>query len=113
MEKQAVTLPSLLWHCKLTESDVEIEVDERDYLEVARCFTDWREIAPLCGIEINEINDIERDYKAEEAKRVGFLKTWKRKFAFKATYSSLIQALLKRSGADEARKVCKHLKGKL
>ena len=113
MEKQTVTLPSLLQHCELTESDVEIEVDERDYLEVARCFTEWRQVAPLCGIETNEIDDIERDYKTEETKRVEFLKAWKGKFAFNATYISLIQALLKRSRADEARKVCMHLKGKL
>ena len=111
MEKQAVTLSSLLQHCVLTESDVGIEVDEKDYVGVARCFTDWRKVAPLCGIGTNEIDDIERDHKAEEDKRVRFLKTWKRKFAFKATYFCLIQALLKISAADEARKVSMHLKG--
>ena len=107
--RMAVTLPLLLQHCELTESDVQIVVDENNYSEVARCFTDWREVAPLCGIKTNEIDDIERDYRTEQDKRVGFLKTWKKRLAYEATYFCLIQALLKIS---EAWKVCTHLKRK-
>ena len=113
MENQTITLPSLLRHCELTESDVTIEVDEKDYGDIVGCFTEWKKVAPLCGMETNEIKDIELDYKTEETRRVGFLEAWKEKFAYNATYFCLIQALLKRSKADEARKVCMHLKGKL
>ena len=108
-----VTLSSLLQRCELTKSDVQIVVDEKSYSEVARCFTYWREVAPLCGIKTNEIDDIELDYRTEQEKRVGFLKTWKKRSAYEATYFCLIQALLKISEADEAWKVCTHLKGKL
>ena len=49
------------------------------------------------------------DGNNEEERRYKSLQTWKRKFAFKAVYKRLIEALLECGRVDHAEEVCKLL----
>ena len=56
--------------------------------------------------------EIDSDGKKDPAKKLKTLVKWKGKFAFKATYKSLIEVLLTTGKANHAEEVCgKLLKG--
>lgn len=55
----------------------------------------------------SNIAAVKGDYRTADEKRVGMLRRWKEKFAFKATYRVFIEALLSCGRASDAIDTCK------
>ena len=66
-------------------------------------------MAPHLGLSRSEVDEVEREGGAEKEKRQKILDSWKGKFAFKAKYIVLIEALLKIGRADQAEQLCRLL----
>ena len=82
-----------------------------DHLRSVSLFLDWQTVAPHLGLSETDQEEIESDGKKNPAKRLKTLVKWKGKFAFKATYKSLIEVLLTTGKANHEEEVCKLLKG--
>ena len=54
---------------------------------------DWKLIGKCLGLTEAEITAVDGDNRTVEEKRVGMLKKWKGKFAYRATYHMLIESL--------------------
>ena len=54
-----------------------------------------------------EITAMDGDYRSVDEKRIGMVRGWKEKFAFKATYQVFIKALLSYGKASDAIDACK------
>ena len=87
---------------------LDTAVGDEHIREVSRFFQ-WRRVAPYLKLDDSEVEAVDFDGKNEEEKRLKSLQKWKRKFAFKATYKRLIEALLESGRADHAEEVCKQL----
>ena len=68
---------------------------------------EWRLIGKHLELTHTEINDIDRDYRTEKEKRVGMLEKWREKFALKAKYQALVEALLAEGKSTDAIEACK------
>ena len=95
------------------EFNVPVELlDKRvsdEHIRAVSRFLQWRKVAPYLMLDDPEIEAVELDGNNEEERRYKSLQTWKRKFAFKAVYKRLIEALLECGRADHAEKVFKLL----
>ena len=80
-----------------------------DHLRSISLFLDWHTVAPHLGLSETDQEEIESDGKKDPAAET--LVKWKGKFAFKATYKSLIEVLLTTGKANHAEEVCKLLNG--
>ena len=68
---------------------------------------DWRLIGKRLELTHTDVNDIDRDYRTEKEKRVGMLEKWREKFAFKAKYQTLVEALLAEGKSTDAIEACR------
>ena len=96
----------------LTEERVlDLEVTSDRFHEVCRSLSQWRRLAPILNVE-EAVEDIENDFRGnEEMKKKAFLTAWKQKYAMKATYRRLIEALLSTERTEDAKKICQLLSG--
>ena len=69
---------------------------------------DWRAVGQYLLSDV-ELGDIDIDGHNEGLKRTNMLNKWKEKKSFMATYSKLIEAMLKAGKGDQANGVCKLL----
>ena len=106
-----VKLCDLLSHCELEEACLDREVCRDDYCDISKYLSEWKLLAPKLGLTDAEVEAILEENQKEEAKRVAFLKKWKQKFVWKATYRVPIEALLGMQRAEDATGVCQLLKG--
>ena len=106
-----VKLCDLLSHCELEEAWLDREVCRDDYYDISKYLSEWKLLAPKLGLTDAEVEAILEENQKEEAKRVAFLRKLKQKFAWKATYRALIEALLGIQRAEDATGVCQLLKG--
>ena len=104
-------LHEVLCHCQLEEACLKREVCRDDYYDISKHLSEWKLLAPKLGLTDAEVEAINEENKKEEAKMVAFLRKWKQKFAWKATYRALIEALLGLQRAADATGVCQLLKG--
>ena len=107
-------LRMLIAHYKLTENDCKREISDTDIVEIASSFDGkWRTMLPP-HLEMHSIvvDDIVGDSRLSEEveKRCAFYKKWKHQKGFKATYETLISALLQLRFKEDACSVCKILK---
>ena len=72
--------------------------------------TEWKLVALKLGISEADVETIASEKVGIQ--RVTLLKIWKQRYAFKATYRALVDALLSIGQADDASGVCQILKGK-
>ena len=79
--------------------------------EIAILLTSWRKVATHLELSESELDDVEREEKDEQMKKLKALQKWKRKIGFKATYRKLVEVLLSLAMADVAEKICLLLKG--
>ena len=79
-------------------------------LDLANFCVQWKSIGRRVGLTEGDLTAIDEDKKTAKEKRVGMLNEWKSKFAFKATYRALIEALLAEGRSAEAVEVCKVIK---
>ena len=91
---------------KLNES-----ISDDHLREIAILLTSWRKVATHLELSESELDDVEREEKDEQMKKLKALQKWKRKIGFKATYRKLVEVLLSLAMADVAEKICLLLKG--
>ena len=103
-----VTLEDCVREFRIPVELLDIRVSDEHLLKVSE-FLQWKRIAPYLKLEDSEVEAIDLGGSSEQEKRYKTLQTWKNKFAFKATYKRLIEALLESGRADHAEKVCKML----
>ena len=97
----------LLQHYQLTEEVCRVGVSDKHIGEIS-C-EDWRKLPPCFELETVVVSDLERDFKTEEDRRIGFFRKWKARKGFDATYIVLITALLEINCRKDAEGVCKLL----
>ena len=108
-----VTVENLLKQCGLHESDLNLEIESRYFLEISRCLTEWKILSyKIPGFNKGVVTAIEADNPREESRRHDFLEQLKQKLTFKATYELLVRKLLDIEMADDALSLCNHLKSK-
>ena len=76
---------------------------------MSRIIADHEIVGPELGLSDAEMDEINADAKTQQLRRMKMLKTWKQKFAWKATYRRLIEALLNCHRGGDAQKVCELL----
>ena len=103
------SLDDLLKHLSLTPDSLEVEIAERFFDAVAPCLSNWEGVARMCEIHVR---DYRIDYHSEEARKIAFLRGFKGRFLFNATYKLLVTKLFGMKLAEDARKVCQVFKGK-
>ena len=77
-----------------------------DHLKSISLFLGWRRVAPHLGLSKMDIEAIEFEKRTEGERRLEVLQKWKMKYGFKATFNSLICALLAIENAEDAERVC-------
>ena len=108
-----ITLDECIEEFNLSDDILDTKCSDEHILAVSR-FLDWKGVARYLKLTDSEVNAVESDGRDEQDKQHKTLQKWKSKFALKATYKSLIQALLDSGKGDHAEEVCKLLqKGKL
>lgn len=105
-----ITLDDCIEQFGLDDEVLGTECSEEHILAVSSFLDDWKGVARHLELTDSEVEEVDSDGKDEADKRHKTLKKWKSKFAFKATYKKLIQALLDSGKGDHAAKVCKLLK---
>ena len=103
-----VTLEDCVKQFSISVELLDTTVSDKHIDEVSR-FLEWKRVAPYLKLDDSEVDKVNSDGKDELERRFKTLQKWKRKFSFKATYKSLIQALLDSGRAKHAEKVCKLL----
>ena len=106
-------IASVTEHFELSEVDLNNQVSDCHVEEISTSSCEkWRSLPPYLEMETIVAKDIDRDHPGgnECEKRCSFLKKWKSLRGLKATYRSLISALLKVKCREEAEYVCKLLK---
>ena len=89
--------------------NIDKECSDEDILAFGDYCDPWRQVGLFLGLNNALLNAIDGDHRTVSLKRLGTLQKWKEKFAFRATYKVLINALLKCEKADQALQVCKIL----
>ena len=103
-----VTLDELLKHVGLTDEQLDETCTHEHLRGIALFLMSWRTLAPQLELS-SKVDAIEKDAHSEEERKQKFFEAWKAKFAFKATYRVLVEALLKIGSADQAEQVCRSL----
>ena len=106
-------LNSLMEDFQLSEEDCKLQVTDI-YLEKISSTSceKWRSLPPYLKMEKIVTKDIDREHQGndESEKRHTFFKKWKKTKGLKATYRSLINALLETKCREDAERVCELLK---
>ena len=101
-----VTLDELLKEVGITHKQLNEKCTNEHLHDIALFLKSWRTLAPQLGLSSSEVEAVEGNAHSEKERRQKFLESWKAKFAFKATYRVLVEALLKIGNADQAEQVC-------
>jgi hypothetical protein len=107
---EKIHVADLTQHCGIEDGCLDEEVNSANYHEISKHLSKWKLIAPKLRFTDDEVESIDADNPKAEEKRVSFIKSWKQKFAMRATYRVLIQSLLSIERVDDARGVCQILK---
>ena len=106
----AVTVDELLKETEICPERLDERTTDSHLREIALFLASWQKVATYLELSGNDLDDVEREGKDEQEKRLKALQKWKSKYAFKATYRKLVEVLLSLSMADTAEKVCQLLK---
>jgi len=82
--------------------DLEVEITQRFYDEVAECLSDWKCLARQKGINTD---DIEADHSKRKDQKIQFLMSWKSMESFNATFKDLVKTLFGAKLVNDARRV--------
>ena len=103
----AVTVQELAEHFKLSENALSQQVSDDHITETSTFLGAWKLIAPHLGLSQEEVEAVDNDGESEQHKTLLTLQKWKQALFFKATYQTLLEALLAAKRADLAGEVCK------
>lgn len=101
-----VTLDDLLKKVGIVPSQLDEPCTNQHLQDIALFLKSWRTVAHHLELSNVKVDEVERDGVNEKEKKVKILESWKAKFAFKANYRMLIEALLKCEEAYQAEQVC-------
>lgn len=93
MAGPGISLQDLMERYHLFQYQLDQEVSDDHLKEMSRIIDDRESVGLVLGLTPQEMTEI-------------VLTKWKQKFVWKATYHTLIEALLKCSRADHAQDVC-------
>ena len=105
-----ISLKDIASHCNVEESCLDKEVTSAIYHKISCYLSKWKLIAPTLNFTDGEVELLDEDNINVEMKRISFLRTWKQKFAMKATYRALMESLLGIKRAEDATGICQVLK---
>jgi len=111
LEIMADQIPrDLMEHYNLSEECCNREITDIHISDfcLSGC-TKWRLMAPNLGLTESDVSDIKHDSLNEEEMRPNFLFKWRNKKGRDATYTALINALLKLGCRKDAELVCQLL----
>ena len=103
-----ITLDECIQQFDLADEVLDAKCSDKHILDVSR-FLDWKGVASYLKLTGSDMGEVDSDGRDEAGKQHKTLQKWKSKFAFKATYRNLIQALLDSGKGDHAEEVCKLL----
>ena len=83
---------------------------DRDPHKLAVFCDPWESIGYHLHLDSATINGIKEDKSTAEERRIATLQSWKQKFAHRATYRVLVQALIESGHAQQALELCCKLK---
>ena len=106
----ALTLEELLKEVSVHPEKLNESISDDHLREIAILLTSWRKVATHLELSESELDDVEREEKDEQMKKLKALQKWKRNIGFKATYRKLVEVLLSLAMADVAEKICLLLK---
>ena len=106
---EPVRLTELLKYEGISELIIDQSCSEQ-HIKLLSVSLKWQIVAPHLGLSAADIEEIEYDKKVESERRLKTLQMWKEKYAYKATYRRLVEALLTVGNASHAQDVCKLLK---
>ena len=89
--------------------DIDKECSDEDILAFGDFCDPWKQVGLHLGLTEAQLSAIDEENRTVSLKRLAVLQKWKSRFAFRATYRALVNALLKCEKTDEARKVCNTL----
>jgi len=104
-----ISLQDLKEKYHLSEDQLNKEVSDEHLRAVSRIIDDHKIVGPELGLTEQEMTAINRDNETHDLKKGAMLRQWKQKYSWKATYKNLVEALLKCSRANDARRVCELL----
>ena len=107
----ALTLEELLKEVSVHPDKLNESISDDHLREIAILLTSWRTVATYLELSESDLDDVEREEKDEQMKKLKALQKWKGKIGFKATYRKLVEVLLSLAMADVAEKICLLLKG--
>ena len=85
------------------------ECSQQVLLSLVKHCVDWQLIGFHLKLTEGDIAAVDGDNRTVDEKRVGMLRRWKERFAFKATYLVLVKALLACGRASDAVHACKSI----
>lgn len=89
-----ITVEEIAAKADIKLSTLSKECSQNLLLNLAAVCIKWTLIGKRLGLTEADITAVDCDKRTEEEKRVGMLEKWKERFSFKATFKSLIKALL-------------------
>ena len=105
----ALSLQDLIVKNGLSPHQLDQEVSEEHLRDVSRIIADHEIVGAELGLTTADATAIVSDARTQELQKMEMLKKWKQRFAWKATYRQLIEALLKCGRGDNAQNVCELL----
>ncbi len=103
-------MSDILDHCGVIDAQLKNSCSNEDITAIAGFLVSWRTLAPHLGLDESDEEEIEEDGREEAEKKLKALRKWKSKFAHKATYKVLVEALVKANMAEHAMLVCQVVK---
>ena len=104
-----ITVEELVKKAGLPSQCLREEFREEHIHILAKFCDPWENIGYHLKLTQGDINVIEGDNATTEKKRIATLRKWKEKFAHKATYHVLIEALIQSDHAQQGLNLCRKL----
>ena len=108
MAAPVISLEDLIARFQLSRQ-LDMEIREEHLGEVSRIIDNHQIVGPELGLFQQEMTAICSDVNGVELQKIEMLRIWKQKYLWRATYRKLIEAFLRCSRGDHARKVCELL----
>ena len=102
-----ITVEEVAANAGVELSTLSKECPEYMLLNFAKFCIEWKLIGRRLELSKADVEAVDCDDRTEREKRFGMLEKWKEKFAFRATYKSLIESLLAEGKSTDAIHVAK------
>ena len=113
-QKTVLTIEELKAHLNLTDSQLDYQIQEKDFFKLSAHFDSVDDYLPYFGLTPSQqadINDL-RFRKGTQSAMSEALRQWRKSSPFKATYKALVEVLLEVEKGEVAVAVCTYLSSK-